>query len=74
MPETAEEADEDDDVKALKEKQIELLTGKTLTKNIYGKNGEILLPEGTVLTREHIEKAQKEGPSVVVEISMNVKA
>src|SRR5690606_12696728 len=37
VPETAEEADEDDDVKALKEKQIELLTGKTLTKNIYGK-------------------------------------
>lgn len=74
VPDEKEYTEEDDDVKALKEKQIELLTGKTLTRNIYGKNGEILFSEGTVLTREHIEKAQKEGPSVVVEISMNVKA
>lgn len=65
---------EDDEVRALKARQIDLLAGKKLTKNIYGKNGVILFREGTVLTREDIEKAQEEGPSVVVEISMNVEA
>lgn len=65
---------EDDEVKALKEKQIELLAGKTLTKDVRGKNGEVLFYEGTVLTPEQIQKAQEEGPSIVVELSMNVEA
>lgn len=65
---------EDDEVKALKAKQIELLAGKKVTKNIYGKNGEVLFYAGTVLTPEQIEKAQEEGPSIVVELSMNVEA
>lgn len=65
---------EDEEVKALKAKQIELLAGKKVTKNIYGKNGEILFYAGTVLTREQIESAQEEGPSIVVELSMNVEA
>lgn len=65
---------EDDEVKALKEKQIELLVGKTLTKDVYDKNGTILFNEGTVLTIEQIQKAQEEGPGIVVELSMNVEA
>lgn len=65
---------EDDEVKALKEKQIELLVGKTITKDIYDKNGSILFYEGTVLTTELIQKAQEEGPSIVVELSMNIEA
>jgi uncharacterized protein YrrD len=74
LPMMQEDDAEDEEVRALKEKQIELLAGKTLTKDVYGKNGEILFREGTVLTSEQIEKAQEEGPSVVVELSMNVEA
>lgn len=64
---------EDDEVRALKEKQIELLAGKTLIKDVYDKNGNILFEGGTTLTADQIEKAQEEGPSVVVELSMNVE-
>lgn len=67
-------ANEDEEVRALKEKQIELLAGKTLTKDVYDKNGNILFHEGTVLTPEQIYAAQEEGPSIVVELSMNVEA
>lgn len=66
--------EEDDEVIALKKKQIELLAGKVLTKDVYGKNSEILFNAGTTLTPEHIQMAQEEGPSIVVELSMNVEA
>lgn len=65
---------EDEEVKALKEKQIELLSGKRLTKNVFDKNGNILFHEGTALSPELIQQAQEEGPSIVVELSMNVEA
>lgn len=65
---------EDEEVKALKEKQIELLVGKTLTKDVYDKNGNIMFHEGTILTTEQVRKAQEEGPSIIVELSMNVEA
>lgn len=65
---------EDEEVRALKEKQIELLAGKTLTKDVYDKNGVLLFHAGTILNSEQIVKAQEEGPSVVVELSMNVEA
>lgn len=65
---------EDEEVKALKEKQIELLVGKTLTKDVYDKNGNIIFHEGTILTTEQVRKAQEEGPSIIVELSMNVEA
>lgn len=66
--------EEDEEVKSLKEKQIELLTGKKLSKDIYDKDGNLLFGEGTYLTVEQIQKAQDEGPSIVVELSMNVEA
>ncbi|MGG0716309.1 PRC-barrel domain-containing protein [Robertmurraya massiliosenegalensis] len=65
---------DDDEVKSLKEKQIELLAGKKLAKDIYDKDGNLLFSEGTYLTAEQIQKAQEEGPSIVVELSMNVEA
>lgn len=58
--------------KALKDKQIELLQGKTISKDILNRQGELLFAKGTVLTAADVEKAQEEGPSVVVELSMNV--
>ncbi len=56
----------------LKEKQLELLTGKRASKDIYSKTGNLIIPSGTLLSREDIVKAREEGPSVMVELSMNV--
>lgn len=57
----------------IKSKQVELLLGKKTIKDIYDKFGELLIPEGAYLSEEDILKAQAEGPSVVVELSMNVE-
>ncbi|MBN8250578.1 PRC-barrel domain-containing protein [Priestia flexa] len=56
----------------LKEKQVQLLIGKTLLKDIHDQQGNMLFEGGTTLKREDVEKAQEEGPSTFVELSMNV--
>ncbi|MDR7001473.1 PRC-barrel domain-containing protein [Neobacillus niacini] len=66
--------DEELEMQALKEKQIEILKGKTLLKDILDADGNILIKEGTVLTSEDIMKAQEAGPSFLVELSINVEA
>ncbi|QOR65706.1 PRC-barrel domain-containing protein [Cytobacillus suaedae] len=66
--------EEDEEVRALKEKQIEILLGKTVQKDIFGTTGQLLFPEGTVLTESDVMKAQEEGPGIVVELSMHVEA
>ncbi|AGX05702.1 hypothetical protein B14911_06296 [Bacillus sp. NRRL B-14911] len=66
--------EEESDIETLKERQIELLNGKKVTADIWGQNGTVLIPNGTLLTRAIIEQAQTEGPNVVVELSMNVEA
>ncbi len=66
--------EEDEEVRALKEKQIEILLGKTVQKDIFGTDGQLLFPEGTVLTESDVMKAQEEGPGIVVELSMHVEA
>ena len=72
LPETQKQDIEE--MLGLKQKQIELLAGKRVKKNILGKNGEVLFYEGDILTSEQIQQAQQEGPSVVIELSMNVEA
>jgi uncharacterized protein YrrD len=69
-----EEAENREALQALREKQVELLKGKRVTKDIFDKNGNKFIEAGTILTEEHIQKAQEEGPSVIVDISMNVEA
>lgn len=54
------------------EKQLTLLTGRTTTKDIFGRNGELLFPNGTTLKKEDVRKAQEKGPAVLAELSMNV--
>ncbi|MED5051032.1 photosystem reaction center subunit H [Anoxybacillus sp. UARK-01] len=69
-----EEIKEHNALKALREKQMELLQGKRVKKDILDLNGHILIKAGTILTAEHIVKAQTEGPSVMIDLSMNVDA
>ncbi|MFT8321650.1 MAG: PRC-barrel domain-containing protein [Bacillus sp. (in: firmicutes)] len=70
--ETAKE--EEERLQSLKEKQLELLTGKKVVKDIYTNDGEQLFAEGTILTAEDIQKAQSNGLNVVIELSMSVEA
>lgn len=57
----------------LREKQIDLLEGKEVTKDILNREGEILIPISTVLKKEDILKVQNEGPAFMIELSMNVR-
>lgn len=61
-------------LQSLKNKQMELLVGKELEANIYDLNGNILFPSGRILSEQDVQKAQEEGPNVVVNLSMNVNA
>jgi uncharacterized protein YrrD len=56
----------------IKEKQYQLLTGRTTTKDIFSRNGVLLFPNGTQLKKEDVEAAQEHGPAVLAELSMNV--
>lgn len=67
------DSEKKDEVKALKEKQIELMQGKKALKDIVDRNGQVIIPAGTMLTAADIERVQTEGPSFVVELSMNVE-
>lgn len=60
-------------VNDLDRKQEELLEGKQATKNIVNSQGETVVTEGTVLTKSEIDELKQYGPSVMVELSMNVK-
>ncbi|GMB07459.1 PRC-barrel domain-containing protein [Thermolongibacillus altinsuensis] len=64
---------EDYEIQMLKRKQIELLTGKKVKKDIMDRNGNVFIPAGTVLTAEDVMRAQEEGPGVIVELSMHVE-
>ncbi|AKS39098.1 photosystem reaction center subunit H [Anoxybacillus gonensis] len=57
----------------LRRKQIDMLTGKRVLKDIVDANGQTLIAKDTILTKEHIIRAQEEGPDVVIELSMNVE-
>ncbi|MCZ0757001.1 PRC-barrel domain-containing protein [Anoxybacillus sp. J5B_2022] len=65
---------EKDALQALREKQIEILRGRRVMKDIVDANGNVLITAGTVLTVDDIVKAQEAGPSVIIDVSMNVDA
>ncbi|WP_409251527.1 PRC-barrel domain-containing protein [Bacillus sp. SCS-153A] len=67
------EETETNDLENIKNKQAGLLKGKRVTKDILGISGETLISKGTILTEEDIAKAQNEGPSVFVELTMNTQ-
>jgi uncharacterized protein YrrD len=67
-------ADEEEiEIQTLKRKQIELLTGKKVKKDIMDRNGNIFIPAGAILTAEDVMRAQEEGPGVIIELSMHVE-
>ncbi|WP_226667186.1 PRC-barrel domain-containing protein [Metabacillus litoralis] len=60
-------------IEVIKEKQIKLLEGKVVIKDILGSDNTVLISKNTILTKEDIQKAQNEGPSTFVELSMNTE-
>ncbi|WLR46118.1 hypothetical protein LC065_10900 [Halobacillus litoralis] len=60
-------------VNDLDRKQDELLEGKQATKDIVNSQGETVVTEGAVLTKDEIDQLKRHGPGVMVELSMNVK-
>jgi uncharacterized protein YrrD len=79
LPETQEEPEVDleenpsSDLENIRNKQAGLLKGKRVTKDITGVSGETIISNGTILTEEDISRAQNEGPSVFVELTMNTQ-
>ncbi|MDM5315094.1 PRC-barrel domain-containing protein [Fictibacillus sp. b24] len=69
---TVEPSEETQELSEFQEKQLTLLTGRTTTKDIFERNGELLFPNGTTLKKEDVRKAQEKGPAVLAELSMNV--
>ncbi|WP_456273868.1 PRC-barrel domain-containing protein [Bacillus sp. AK031] len=67
------EETESDDLEDIKRQQSQLLKGKRVTKDIFSVSGDILIANGTILSEEDIKKAQNEGPSVFVELTMNTQ-
>lgn len=63
---------ETNELSEFQEKQLKLLTGRTTTKDIFERNGELLFPNGTTLNKDDVRKAQEKGPAVLAELSMNV--
>ncbi|ASS98684.1 MULTISPECIES: PRC-barrel domain-containing protein [Geobacillus] len=70
----AETAENIEALESLREKQVALLAGKRVVKDIYDLKGELLFPAGTTLREEDVRRAQEAGPSVIVDVSMNVEA
>lgn len=64
---------EETEAKALRLKQVDLLYGKVVKKDILDNEGNVLIPAGTHLSVDDIIKAQDLGPSVFVELSMNIE-
>ncbi|MBB5354701.1 uncharacterized protein YrrD [Anoxybacillus mongoliensis] len=63
----------ENEIDELRKKQIDMLTGKRVLKDIFDANGQVLISKDTILTKEDVMRAQEEGPDVVIELSMNVE-
>ncbi|MCR8850136.1 PRC-barrel domain-containing protein [Rossellomorea sp. SC111] len=60
-------------LETIKSKQTELLAGKSVMEDIYNLEGELLIAKGSSLSESDIKAAQEAGPSVFVDLTMNIK-
>ncbi|KGX93474.1 photosystem reaction center subunit H [Pontibacillus halophilus JSM 076056 = DSM 19796] len=67
-----EEEQASEQLNDLQKKQLELLEGKKVVKDITNQNGEQIIQAGTILSQDEIQRVQSEGPSVIVDVTMNV--
>ncbi|MCC5801385.1 PRC-barrel domain-containing protein [Rossellomorea vietnamensis] len=60
-------------LETIKSKQTELLAGKSVTEDIYNLEGDLLIAKGSSLSESDIKAAQEAGPSVFVDLTMNIR-
>jgi uncharacterized protein YrrD len=62
-----------DGLKDIENRQMELLVGRQTAEDIFSLEGELLIPKGAELTRTDIQSVKEAGPSVFVELTMNIR-
>ncbi len=62
-----------DGLKDIESRQMELLVGRQTAEDIFSLEGELLVPKGAELTRTDIQSVKEAGPSVFVELTMNIR-
>ncbi|WJV20167.1 PRC-barrel domain-containing protein [Rossellomorea marisflavi] len=62
-----------DGLKVIENRQMELLVGRQTADDIFSLEGELLIPKGAELTRTNIQSVKEAGPSVFVELTMNIR-
>lgn len=62
-----------DGLKDIENRQMELLVGRQTADDIFSLEGELLIPKGAELTRTNIQSVKEAGPSVFVELTMNIR-
>ncbi|MGX1263543.1 uncharacterized protein YrrD [Rossellomorea marisflavi] len=62
-----------DGLKDIESRQMELLVGRQTAEDIFSLEGELLIPKGAELTRTDIQSVKEAGPSVFVELTMNIR-
>lgn len=62
-----------DGLKDIESRQMELLVGRQTAEDIFSLEGELLVPKGSELTRADIQSVKGAGPSVFVELTMNIR-
>ncbi|WP_430508230.1 PRC-barrel domain-containing protein [Rossellomorea marisflavi] len=62
-----------DGLKDIESRQMELLVGRQTAEDIFSLEGELLVPKGSELTRADIQSVKEAGPSVFVELTMNIR-
>lgn len=62
-----------DGLKDIENRQMELLVGRQTAEDIFSLEGELLVPKGSELTRADIQSVKEAGPSVFVELTMNIR-
>ncbi|KUP06976.1 photosystem reaction center subunit H [Bacillus coahuilensis m2-6] len=73
MVEEVKEESAPSQLENIRKEQDSLLIGKKVTKDIYDPTGSVIIHKDIVLEEVHVEVARLAGPSVFVELSMNVE-
>ncbi|WP_061810208.1 PRC-barrel domain-containing protein [Rossellomorea vietnamensis] len=73
VEEVVEATPQQQGLETIKSKQTELLAGKSVTEDIYNLEGDLLIAKGSSLSESDIKAAQEAGPSVFVDLTMNIK-
>ncbi|MRX71439.1 photosystem reaction center subunit H [Bacillus lacus] len=73
LEDLVKEGSGEDESVSVEQKQVDLLFGNKLLRDIHSKDGSLLIQQGAVLSYDDIQKALNDGPGTFVELSMNTE-